>query len=142
MFDYVNLPANGAVADEFGCTSSYVSIASLYRPNEDYRLCGQRRGVKLITTYNVVLIKFVTTNLKNNPAFGFSLIFRLIMQKAASPSRPPVGVAVTPSSPAKQFFVPSATTRYYTPPTTTTLAMLTSPRFNPYVTSPVRTGLQ
>lgn len=149
VFDSINVPiktssSSGGVPlrlDQFGCSSNYVSIASLYRPNEDYRLCGQRRGIKLVTTYNVVLINFITTGL-SDPATGFSMIFRVIQQNspvvAASPgssSTPPpiAGVTLAPvvySSPPPP------------PPTTTTLAphvFLTSPqppaRLNPLVTT-------
>lgn len=63
--------------DKFGCSLNYISIASASKPKEDYRLCGQRRGVKLITTYNNVLVRFVTKHLKDISA-GFSLIYRII----------------------------------------------------------------
>lgn len=84
VFDYVNLPNGpvGSKVDQFGCSSNYISIASLFRPNEDYRLCGQRRGVKLITTYNIVLINFVTASLSDLTA-GFSMIFRVISDPTA-----------------------------------------------------------
>lgn len=134
VFDFVNLPAkttdNNRALDQFGCSSSYVSIASLYRPNEDYRLCGQRRGVKLITTYNTVLINFVTTGL-NDPTSGFSMIFRVIQQQTSNQNQ-----AVS-TQPSRQ----QVTTRF-TPTFTTTQSslppILTSARINPVLSSTMR----
>ena len=59
------------------CFSSYVSIASDNKPSEDYKLCGSRRGVKLVTTYNNVLINYVTNSLNDFPS-SFSLMYRII----------------------------------------------------------------
>lgn len=138
MFDSVNLPVkavnDGGPMDQFGCTTSYISIASLYRPNEDYRLCGQRRGIKLVTTYNVVLINFVTTGL-SDPTAGFSMIFRVIQQQqqqqkqpsAASPQPMAIGAPQLDILSSNRFVSPAPPL----PPTfTSTLAILTSPRIN------------
>lgn len=137
VLDFVNLPvkvSGSTRLDQFGCTSSYVSIASFYRPNEDYRLCGQRRGVKLVTTYNTVLIKFITTGL-SDPAAGFSLIFRLIAQASSTTATGTTGKPiVTASIGQKQRpppIVPFTTTVPPPPPPQPPTSSLTSIRANP-----------
>lgn len=78
IFDYINLGNSpDAVLDQYGCSSNFISIASENNPLDNYKLCQQRRGVKLITTYSNVLIKFVTDALKDINS-GFSIIFRII----------------------------------------------------------------
>lgn len=141
VFDFVNLAVKTSSTgsaqplhlDQFGCSSSYISISSLHRPNEDYRLCGQRRGIKLVTTYNIVLIKFITTGL-NDPSAGFSMIFRVIQQAGAATGSSNTVVSATPVSIAPPISVPNPTIQM-TPPTTTILPMITSPRNYPLTSS-------
>ena len=75
LFDHINLPQY----DQYPhlCFSDYISISSHNKPNEDYKLCGSKRGVKLVTTYNNVLINYVTTSVKDFSA-SFSLMYRMI----------------------------------------------------------------
>jgi hypothetical protein len=75
LFDYVNFPQYDLFPDI--CFSSYVSIASQNKPSDDYKICGSKRGVKLVTTYNNVLVNFVTNSLKDFAA-GFNLMYRII----------------------------------------------------------------
>lgn len=82
VFDFINIPKSfDDFVDSLGCNTNYVSIASLNKPSENYKLCGVRRGVKLITTYNSVLINFVN-NIRDMNA-GFSLVFKVISDPSA-----------------------------------------------------------
>ena len=80
MFDTINLSSDEGSE---GCSSSYVSISSEKKPNEVYRLCGNRKGVKLITTYNNVMINFVAKIGLADYIGTFSLIFRIITDPSA-----------------------------------------------------------
>ena len=85
-FDYINIPSveHGRRAESSNdCSSNYISIASEKKPNEYYRLCGNRQGVKLITTYNNVLINFVTKSVLTDYIGAFSLVFRIITDPSA-----------------------------------------------------------
>lgn len=78
MFDYINLENSpNAILDQYGCSSNFLSISPENNPLDSYKLCQQRRGVKLITTYSNVLINFVTNALTDINS-GFSIIFRII----------------------------------------------------------------
>jgi hypothetical protein len=57
---------------------NYVTIASQLKPYDNVKLCGFRRRVKFITTYNNVLIKMDINALKDSGS-GFSLTYKVIM---------------------------------------------------------------
>lgn len=82
VFDIINIPSdqNGDSSD---CSSNYVSIASEKKPFDIYKLCGNRKGVKLITTYNNVLINFVMNKNIADLIGSFSLIYRIITDPSA-----------------------------------------------------------
>ena len=60
------------------CNMNYVTIASQLNPYDNVKLCGFRRRVKFITTYNNVLIKMDINALKDSGS-GFSLTYKVIM---------------------------------------------------------------
>jgi hypothetical protein len=68
--------------DPTGCYGNYISIASYNKPEEYYKLCGQKRNVKFITTYNNVLINFVSKSIKDVSS-GFSAVFKMISDPSA-----------------------------------------------------------
>ena len=70
MFDFIEIPS-----DSSDCSFNYLSIASEKKQNEYYKLCGSKKGVKLITTYNNVLIIKSSTSTFSG---GFSLIYKII----------------------------------------------------------------
>lgn len=76
-FDELNLPSR---INPFGiCEQNYVSIASYNRPNQNIKICGQRRSIKFITTYNLVLINFIsTTNI--DIEIGFRLTYKILRE--------------------------------------------------------------
>ena len=81
VFDHISMPNEGD--DTFyKCYNNYISVSSQNRPEEYYRLCGNRKGVKLITTYNNVLINFVTNSIRDFVA-GFSLVYKIISDPSA-----------------------------------------------------------
>ncbi len=80
MFDNLNLSAEEESTE---CSFNYISISSEKKPNDVYRLCGNRKGVKLITTYNNVVINFVAKRGLANFIGTFSLIFRIITDPSA-----------------------------------------------------------
>jgi hypothetical protein len=79
VFDFVNLTSN----DDSSECSNFISISSEKKPNDAYRLCGNRQGVKLITTYNNVVINFVTNTGLSNFMSTFSLFFKIISDPSA-----------------------------------------------------------
>ena len=57
---------------------NFVTIASQLKPYDNVKLCGYRRRVKFITTYNNVLINLDVGMIKEISA-GFSLTYKVIM---------------------------------------------------------------
>jgi hypothetical protein len=78
LFDFINLPNEDSANSGSDCNLNYVSIASQLKPYDNVKLCGFRRRVKFITTYNNVLIKMDINALKDSSS-GFSLTFKVIM---------------------------------------------------------------
>ncbi|CAF1063533.1 unnamed protein product [Brachionus calyciflorus] len=108
VFDFINLGnIPGSELDQYGCSSNFISVASEQKPEEDYRLCQQRRGIKLITTYNNVLIKFVTKSLKDITA-GFSIIYKIIKDPSSINPPPLTTNQPTASISVNEVILPSA----------------------------------
>ena len=61
-----------------GCSSNYIAIASASKPTDSYKVCGQRESVKLVTTYNAVLIGFVMKSQMSQMKFDFGLAYKIL----------------------------------------------------------------
>lgn len=60
-----------------GCSTNYISVASSSKPTDSYKVCGQRESVKLVTTYNSVLIGFVMKSM-TQMKFDFGLAYKIL----------------------------------------------------------------
>ena len=72
------MPNDDFEANNNECYLNYVSVASQLKPNDNIKLCGNRRRIKFITTYNNVLISLITNRLKD-ASNGFLLTYKIIM---------------------------------------------------------------
>jgi hypothetical protein len=88
MFEFINLASEDEL-DPFNsnninnnnnmeCLTNYLTVASQLKPNDNIKLCGLRRRVKFITTYNNVLINLVANKFKKSTSIGFSLTYKMI----------------------------------------------------------------
>lgn len=79
MFEYVNLPNEGlADRNTNDCPVNFITISSVLKPLDRVKLCGYRRRVKFITTYNNVLLN-LNLNVIKELSSGFSLSYKIIM---------------------------------------------------------------
>jgi hypothetical protein len=59
------------------CSRNYLTISSFHRSSDAYKICPNRETIKLMATYNTVLITFsIQTYLQEK--IGFELNFRII----------------------------------------------------------------
>lgn len=59
------------------CSTNFLTVSSSHRSSDAYKICNSRDNIKLMATYNTVLITFsIQTYLQEK--IGFELNFRVI----------------------------------------------------------------